>query len=89
MTKCWYYLCEAFEIEARTLRTRLVREVRFVRLLQGNDLAVVLQLLSESRATHFYFSPQAKTVAVAYGAVPCPQPTGTTLFWDLNALARS
>ncbi|WP_158654362.1 hypothetical protein [Acinetobacter sp. ACNIH2] len=58
----------------------------------GNSHSSIFSRMEEYNGVHFYFSPEAKPIALMFNATPCDQPSkneiGNLLVGDATLLSR-
>lgn len=89
----WHHLYVAGTDNAADVTTQIHQAI-FALMVAGAKDAAAFSRIDENRAgTHFHFTPQAKSVAVAIGASPCKTPPsheqiGNLLFGDQTIIER-
>jgi hypothetical protein len=71
----WYYLYIDNPNEAFMQASKFMEAIFALRVSGNKDAAVFSRLDEYTGGVHYYFTPSAKSVAVAYGANPCEKPS--------------
>jgi hypothetical protein len=72
----WYYLYIDDPNTAFVESSKFMEAILALMATSGNnDTAVFSRLDKHKGGVHYYFTPSAKAVAVAYGASPCEKPS--------------
>lgn len=88
----WHYLYIEEPNTALAESRKFMEAIFALIAATGNNYVAVFSRLDKTGGVHYYFTPPAKAVAVAYGASPCERPSkqeaGGLLVGDQTLLDR-
>lgn len=71
----WHHLYIDHPTDALHRSRLMMRSVMSAVLVGRNDVALFSRLDDHTGGMHYHFSPAAKSIALSYGATPCPIPS--------------